>query len=68
MLSLLCEIFSNMCITIVYKPGCDITNFEIKPNLSNQVISLPYFMYDFSRIMFLIKLFLYDVLCMIFQQ
>ena len=29
-LVLLCEIFGNMCIAIVCKPGCDILNFELK--------------------------------------
>ena len=28
-LPLLCEILSNMCITIVCKPGCDAMNFEV---------------------------------------
>ena len=27
--SLLCVIFGNMCIVIVYCPGCDVINFEI---------------------------------------
>ena len=29
----LCEILPNMCIVIVYKPGCDVINFEINLNL-----------------------------------
>ena len=29
-LPLLCEIFDNMCIAIVCKPGCDVMNFEAK--------------------------------------
>ena len=28
-LSLLCEILGNMFIAIVYKPGCDVMNFEV---------------------------------------
>ena len=29
-LSLLCEIFGNMCIAIICKPVCDVMNFEVK--------------------------------------
>ena len=29
-LSLLWEIFGNMCIATVFKPGCDVMNFEVK--------------------------------------
>ena len=29
-LPLLCDIFGNTCITIICKPGCDVTNFEVK--------------------------------------
>ena len=28
-LLLLCEILGNMCIAIIFKPGCDVMNFEI---------------------------------------
>ena len=28
-LSLLCEILGNMCIAIVFKPGCDVINFKV---------------------------------------
>ena len=28
-LPLLCEIFGNMCIGIICKPGCDVMNFEV---------------------------------------
>ena len=28
-LPLLCEILGNMCITIVYKTGCDVIDFEV---------------------------------------
>ena len=35
-LPLFCEILGKMCIAIVCKPGCDVTNFEV--NLSNQAV------------------------------
>ena len=41
-LPLLCEILGNMCITIVFKPGCDIINFEV-----NLIFLIkPFFLHD----------------------
>ena len=41
-LPLLYEIFDNMCIAIVCKPGCDVKNFEIKPIF----LIKPFFLHD----------------------
>ena len=41
-LSLLLEILCNMCIAIVYYPGCDVMDFEI-----NLIFLIePYFLHD----------------------
>ena len=38
-LPLLLEILGNMCIATVWKPGCDVINFEINLFFSNQAHS-----------------------------
>ena len=41
-LPLLCEIFGDMCIAIVCKPGCDVMNFEV-----NLIFLIkPFFLHD----------------------
>ena len=40
--SLLCKILGNMCITVVYKPDCDVINFEV--NLIYLI--KPFFLHD----------------------
>ena len=37
-LPLLCEILGNMCIAIVWKPGCDVMNFEVSLIFLNQTL------------------------------
>ena len=39
---LLCEIFDEMCIAIVCKPGCDVMNFEDNVNF----LIKPFFLHD----------------------
>ena len=41
-LPLLCEVLGNMCFAIVYKPGCDVMNFEF-----NLIFLIkPFFLHD----------------------
>ena len=41
-LPLLCEMLRNMCIAIVYKPRCDVMNFEV----SLIFLIKPFFLHD----------------------